>query len=710
MPQDQSQYDEAHRQLYHLRRRADALGARRDPGIDSYFAMLEYDPANQVLGQSLAFMLDEYEEEQRHAPNWLAAPPALEDLYPPNDPPDFEIGETTETAVRFGPRIASDCGSLLVTGITGGGKTSTVQNIIVEAHRRLRKVAALVFDVKGDYACLASLPQPDVQVYRMREESPIRLFRPPVGVPLDAWLATVATYFCEYRGLKKSRHLFLDIARRLCAHFGVDRDPDKPWPSLHNVLDYLSQMRGSKFGKAAEYKDSLVNELRGLLEDTGKVFDTSDGIDIELHMLSPGSVSVLQMETLPAPAQQMIISLGVERIIAKRVADNVHNAPLDVLVVLDEAQLILSKKADWESANGVAPLAVQLLRGREAGVGFIVVPHLLPDTSRSVLASAKTMFVVGGLSDVASIDIAAKMLNLAPKAKTMIPRLGRGQALVREVGQGAYTDAFLVNVDSPILAKDAIDEPTRNRLMAPKLAGLPRTPSKPLTDYPSIMAELHTPWTKPKAAAGTTPASQPLAQEQVDLLLDCARHRDDWMKERRARLNIRDYKALQRLAQALEGQGLVALHNIRLGRNTYTVIEVTDHGWKTLGQAKPPHYLGHGGLVHTILISRVSRHLTSKNWANVQSEFPVGPSRHPVDVYGRSPKGVPTAFEITLSTSNVVSNALQALASPSVVQELIFLCPVRADCKKVQTLLRNDPAAAACLNQIKARRVDEFLF
>lgn|GEM_PF-6140620 len=706
---DRSQHNLDHRQVELLQRRVDSLGAQRDPAISRCLTLLEYDSKNQALARSIGFMLDEYEEDQRLAPNWLAAPPLQEELYDPHNPPDFEIGQTTETGVRVGSRMASDCGSLVVTGITGGGKTSVVLNIAVGSNRNLPGVATLILDVKGDFSCIAALPHPGTHVHKVREELRLSLFRPPDGASLASWLARMATHLCEYRGLKKSRHLFLDVAMRLCTHFGVDRDPNRPWPSLYNVLDYLKQMRGSKFGKDSEYKASLVNELQGLLEDTGTVFDTCDGIDFEKHMLSPGSIVVPQMETLPASAQQMIISLSVERIIAKGIAQNVHNTTLKTLVILDEAQQVLSRKADFESANGIAPLASQLLRGRETGVGFIVVPHLLPDTSRAVLASAKSMFVVGGLSDVMSIDIAARMMNLPPQAKTMIPRLGRGQALVREIGRGAYTEAYLVDFDPPILAKDAVDESHRQRLMNPKLVGLPMTPSKPLTDYPSIMAELRTPWKASKPAGTATSGCQPLTQEQVDLLLDCARHRDDWMKERRARLKIRDYKILNRLAQSLEALGLATLHDVRLGRTTYTVMEVSDIGWKTLGQAKPPHYIGHGSIVHTILISRVARHLTSKKWSNVQTEYKVGQWLHPVDVYGRSPKGVPTAFEITLSTSNVASNALQTLAAPSGVQELIFLCPVKAECKKVESVLRNDPTLTSYLKQIQFRRIDEFL-
>jgi hypothetical protein len=70
---------------------------------------------------------------------------------------------------------------------------------------------------------------------------------------------------------------------------------------------------------------------------------------------------------------------------------------------------------------------------------------------------------------------------------------------------------------------------------------------------------------------------------------------------------------------------------------------------------------------------------------------------------------VPTAFEITLSTSNVVTNALSTLTGHNAVQELIFLSPVYSECRKVEAVLRKDQAVAPFLNHIQFRRVDEFL-
>ncbi|MBP7935819.1 MAG: DUF87 domain-containing protein [Phycisphaerae bacterium] len=694
--------------LLGLQRRAEALGARRDPTIDSYLGHLEFDPRNPALADLISTWLDEHEQEQRLAPNRLAPPPAIEELYDPQMLPDFTVGQTTETGVLFGPRLA-DCGSMVVTGIAGGGKTSLVQNIVARTHRCLPGATTLAFDVKGDFTNMASLPGSAIHVHKAREELRFQILSPPAGVALQAWLATVADYFCGYRGLQKSRHLFLDATLRLCRHFGVDQDPTKPWPSLFSVLDYFGQMRGPRFGKEAEYKASLVNELRGLLEDTGSVFDTSDGIDLDTHLLSPGGIAVVQLDTLPVSAQQFIISLSIERIIRTRAARNIHNAGLEVLVVLDEAQLVLSQAADRASTNGIAPLANQLLRARETGVAFLVVSHLLPDISRAVLAAAKSMYVVGGLSDALSVDVAARTLNLPYEAKTMIPRLGRGQALVREIGKGGtYTDAFLVDLDPPELVKDAIDEPTRQRLMAPKRATFPASPSRPLADYPSLVAELNLPKPAPTNPSPTSSTGPSLTQDQYDLLLDCAHHRDDWMKERQARLNIHNYKILEKLAQSLAAQGLLVVHEIRLGSAKYSFMEVADYGWQTLQLAKPLHYIGHGSFLHTVLINRVSRYLSAQNWSYVQTEFRIGQNLHAVDVYGRSPAGVATGFEVTLSHSNVVSNALNSLAVPGGVQELFFLCPVTKDCRAVEGLLQQDPRVAPYLPQIKTCRIDQF--
>ncbi len=700
------------RQLAAVRRRAEELNALREPSIRNYLWMIENGHVDQGFVNNLSYMLDRFEEQQRHAPNFLEpAPETADELNGPNNAPDFVIGRTTENGLDFGPSIARDCGSVLVTGIPGGGKTTLVLQMILGVHRSVPGAATIIFDVKGDFQCLASLGHPNVHVHKLRDLR-LNLLRPPLDVPIGDWLAILATYIIEYRGLKKSRHVLLDAMKQLCRHFGVDKDPRRPWPSLWNVLDYIKRMPGAAFGKHADYKSSLVNELQGLLDDTGDVLNTCDGIGIERDMLTAGGIFVIGMETTPVPAQQLLISLLIEHVIAARIARNVHNRPMEVMVVLDEAQLVLSRASDQASANGIAPLAQQLLRGRELGVAFIVVAHLLTDISRAVCASAKTKFLVGGLSDHTSINIAVDLLNLPPRAKPMIHRLGRGKAIVQAMGLGGpYADAFLLDIHPPPITKNAVDEPTRRQLMAAKLAAFPASPSKRLEDYPAVMQAIGSRKPSKKPAAKAKPSAPAgLKPEELDILRDGIRNRDDFMEERRDRMGITDHNAFSRRCKHLESAGLLRVHAVRLGRKNYTFIEVTDQGFHVANQGKrPPHYIGHGGFLHTVIIARVQRTLKAWGWSDVKAEKPIGTHRHAVDVFGVSPQGLRVGFEITLSTSNVCSNAIKSLTTPGAGDELMFLCKLDRDCRAVEKQLRREPSLTPYLSRIRVERIDGYL-
>ena len=45
-----------------------------------------------------------------------------------------------------------------------------IQNLIARIHWAWAQIGILVFDVKGDFTCVASLADPNIHVHRMREE------------------------------------------------------------------------------------------------------------------------------------------------------------------------------------------------------------------------------------------------------------------------------------------------------------------------------------------------------------------------------------------------------------------------------------------------------------------------------------------------------------------------------------------------------------
>lgn len=159
-------------------------------------------------------------------------------------------------------------------------------------------------------------------------------------------------------------------------------------------------MRTARFGKEAEYKTSLVNELQGFLDDTGRVFDTADGVDLHDHLLAQGGIVVLQIDSLPVSAQQLIGSLSVERVIRSQNANNIHNSQLADRFALvtagqTEARVTVAQGPDGALPTDCTIIGELVLGGLPPGppTERIIVSYGL--TSEGTLAIAATDTVSG---------------------------------------------------------------------------------------------------------------------------------------------------------------------------------------------------------------------------------------------------------------------------------------------------------------------------
>jgi hypothetical protein len=682
----------AHAQL----RRADALGARRDPMIDGVAKLFELDPCDESLVDQFQFMLDQYEEEQELFPNWLEVAPTADQLYPAGTGPDFTVGTVSERGFRYGPRIA-DCSSIWISGIIGGGKSTLIQHLVTGTMQHFPHTAILLLDSKRDTPCLASLG-PRVVVVTTNEIRLNVLSVPPGATPAY-WSNIVTRCFCEIYGLRQSRHILTDELNNLYDRFHTSENPDGPEPSMVNLLQSLQEKTRPRFGKQ-EYVQAMVTPLHGLVRETESMLDTCRGISVVNEMLMPGRVFSLLTDTLSQATQQFIGSIIIEHFSAYQLAQNIHNPPLRLLVVLDEATALLATAADALASSSVSPLATLILRGRELGIAFVVVGHMPAQLSRAVLVGAKTCYVVGGLPDATNVGVAADIMHLSPRATGILSHIPKGQALAREAGQ-SYSHPFLVTVDPPSIRKDGVSEAMRRQLMAPILATFPATPSLPLPKE-----------AKPKAKRAVTAGAEPgppvpaLSDRQLAVLRHCCEFPQLFSTERMPALKVNDYHQFDGVVEQLAKLYLVTIHTPQLGSHKYTFIEVTETGWAAAGMDKPAGYIGHGGVLHTVLIARVAEHLRQLRWQDVRTEHPVGPAGHRVDVYGIQ-NGVRTGLEISLSLSNVVDNALNSAIGQESVQSLIFLCDVASNCRKVESILQKTPELEPHLDRICVERIDQ---
>jgi hypothetical protein len=531
----------------------------------------------------------------------------------------------------------------------------------------------------------------------------MNLLRPPRGISLSDWLAIVATTVAVYRGLIKSRHVLLDYMIELCELFGVATNPARPWPTFRNLVELIESRPKKAFEKLGQYQASLLNELKGFLIESSNCFNTCDGLPLS-ELSRPGHVFVLQLKNLETSVQQILISLiGIYHIIDQE-SQGKQNLPMQTCLIIDEAQMVLSRAKDYESPNGLTPLAHQLIQGRSSGTGVITVTHLPNQISTAVLSSAQTWCTVGGISDADNAYLVGKMMNLSSQALPILGKLSLGQMLVREIGR-EFKEPFLVDIDPPPLDKNAIDEESLQELMAFKRAEFPATPAKSLADYtridldsaeessaPATTANNPTPMTKSSKPA-VAPSGPSLDQERLDILRDVLNCPDDFMKERRIRLHIKDYQHFNHLLEILEGQELVENLSVRIGSTEPTFTKLNDKGFAILRQEKPSNYEGKGSFLHAVLGRRALKKLNYLKWRNLKREFPIGSKGHLVDLYGISPEGVVTGCEITMSFSNVAENAVNSLIGSN-LHRLVFLCCTRGDAHKVEALLKADPRVA----------------
>jgi hypothetical protein len=699
---NQERYREARQRLDQLSQLADRHGLLQLPFIRKWLFHLELSPTDTILADHIEGLIQQNKDNPLLK---IAAPESLEALYGPGGKPDFRVGQTTLTGVEYGPQLVKGSSNCMISGVNNGGKSSLVMHLINGFYFKHPTVGIFIPDLKNECSYVGQFPLHRINVHPYTCIR-LNLLRPPRGIELTAWLAIVATTIAVYRGLIKSRHVLLDCLIELCKLFGVDINPNRPWPTFQNLIEIIGNRPRKLFDKLGQYQASLLNELMGFLKDSSNIFNTSDGLPVS-ELSRPGQIFVLQLKNLETSVQQILISLvGIYHIIDQE-SQGKQNLPMRTCIVLDEAQMVLARIKDREAPNGLTPLAHQLIQGRSSGTAMVTVTHLPDQISTAVLSSAQTVYVVGGTSDADNAYLMGKMMNLSHQTLPVFSKLRQGQMLVREIGL-EFKEPFLVDIDPPPLDKNAIDETTLDELMAYKRAEFSPTPARSLSEYTRI-----NPDQEHSSSTEKTPSPPPnetsLDQEQLDILNDAVRHWDDFNAIRCKRLKIKDYQHFNQQLKILEGQGFLVRHKMTIGSKTPIFIEVTEKGFQAVGKVRPPDYCGKGGFEHAVTGRLTEKNRKSLHWKNCQREFPVGPKPHLIDLYGISPEGVVTGFEISLSMSNVVANAINSLTGSN-LHRLVFLCCTQSEARKVEALLKKDAQVVALMARISCECLDKYIY
>jgi len=574
---------------------------------------------------------------------------------------DYRIGRTfnVDCPSAFGLSRESLEGGTFASGGVGAGKTTfaiaLARGVFDEGQMQI-----LFIDAKGDYAFLAR-EYPDIDVYTERNFR-TSIFEPPPGIPTRLWYPRAVDVACSSLGLMEGSASTLSNAVRFVDELCRQAAPDGEiwYPTLAHLRDLFADGGAKRFNyslPSGRQGGDYATRLRTRLENLCEVWPASANMSSGIHIDGTRS-AVLDVSAIGKPGTSaMLAEFVIMRIYTQRLLEQYRPGRIDLLVIMDEAQMLVGDQKAWHEPSPFPPMVQLLTRCREFGMQFVIMAQSPSEIRQTVRANAANR-IVFPLNDGEDIRLMARSMNLDHDQLYDLKSLRRGEAIVQLQG----LDPFPVRVDYSPVDKSFSAEDVEAH-MARRLA------EQTVVEAPSL-DEIYQKAKKAQAAAEVAARGVELSSEEEEMLrLVFAKQQEHLGKADLARQSPFEYQAATRLLDELERKRMIhhvhrkASPKARQGRRR-RMYYLDNDGAKYLGLDRTAHPLGRvgrGGWLHCTLM-----HEGAKWWRElgytVSIEAGTGRKNETVDLVIEDPKGDQrVAVEIECSSGQALSNIRKCL-------------------------------------------------
>ena len=326
---------------------------------------------------------------------------------------------------------------------TGMGKTTLIINILLQLLQNEKPIPFLAIDWKRDMRHL--IRKHPIIVLRW-EWLKINFFQPPEGVSEKQWMMIIADIFAHVFGFfSASENYLLEYMDKLY------RKKKGKYPTLKELFEAIEKTE-EKSRRYSEYRDVVRNRLASMLIVFKDVVDCRVGFRIEELLDHP---LVIELDGLRRDEANFLVEYILAYIFAYRIA-NGHRGSLRHVIVFDEATRVFYKKREWrettlELGMPFVETVPQIIRDYGEGIIFALQEPSI--ASHSLMANSNVK-MVGFLGEGEDIDAITKSLDLSDEERSVIPKLERGEWLVKKAGIKPF---LLRSFDHP-LEKNVTDE------------------------------------------------------------------------------------------------------------------------------------------------------------------------------------------------------------------------------------------------------------
>lgn len=401
------------------------------------------------MAKALLVQVQPMVAEMERRPNHLFRAPEGEELYPKGVPPLIlgQLEEAPNVPLGLFPKGAFHC---LFEGTTEAGKTVALRQLVTAIEklnrRRAQPIVVIILDYKG--RSFADFPARfGAHWHYYIVGGALRLgLQSPVGVGSTVWINHVATSLCARAGLISGWVTLANVMRWLVAAMNPKPTVNPLFPDFQLILDVLEDLPKTVFAEKEHYRDSVTQVLEGITQASGELFRTFRGLDLEEDLIGKGHSAVISVPDLSPPwLNQFVADLLVLHLLLGRIGRGHRVNDPDVILVLDDADDIVSKDNERLFATSMPPIVRGLRQFREFGVGVCLGIGALNPVSEHILNSIKHHFVFRNPHDNC-VDIAKRTLGLPGGSQGIIQTLRPGECVARLSGD--WPHAFLAEIDN----------------------------------------------------------------------------------------------------------------------------------------------------------------------------------------------------------------------------------------------------------------------
>jgi type IV secretory pathway VirB4 component len=336
----------------------------------------------------------------------------------------------------FGLREEEFCKHVMITGMTGTGKTTAALQIIKELKKHDKRF--LVFDWQQEYKKLRKLEQfKDLKVLRVGKDSTFRFnpLIPPKGTDVEEWLAKLVdvinhAYLGSYGTEYVLRGSIIKAYQQMKTLEGSNEFPTFKLVKQHLKKNFFRgrmemwNQTGMRILESLTYEGGLGQVLNAEAKTNLKELLKNDVI-IELDALSSDDKKFL--------TEALLLWIYEFRKNQGETPDLRH------AIIIEEAHNILSKKKE-KTEGGETIMETTLRMIRKFGEAVIVIDQEPSKLSESIKANTNTKitFTLGNGKDI--FDMATSM-EISQEQRKSIDLLKVGHAVVKVKGR----------VESPIM-------------------------------------------------------------------------------------------------------------------------------------------------------------------------------------------------------------------------------------------------------------------